>query len=105
MSLVQFSIFNFLQQCVCLGRKGECHGGTGGGTELNEVGNVNLVRGRFSGAANHVDDVVFHLVVDVNVVDDFARFEDVLDGDYLLRFRSGTGAAHRARRRARPLHL
>ena len=82
------------EEGVRLGREGEGHRGTRRGAELDEVGHLNLVPRRFTCAADHVDDVVLHLVVDVNVVDDLACLEDVLNGDDLLSLRRGTGAAH-----------
>src|SRR6266540_4062624 len=59
-----------------LGRERERNRRARRGAELNEIFRVDVVVRRVARGAHQIDDVILHLVVNVDVVDDFARGED-----------------------------
>src|ERR1044071_5419617 len=87
-------IFPPLQQRPGFGGQGEENSRARGTAKLDEVFYVELIQGWCACGKNQVHNVIAHLVIDVNLVDQFARMEDLIQSDHRLNFRFRKRKSH-----------
>ncbi len=82
-----------VQERVCARTEGKINGGARRSAVANQTFQAQIVGARFARGPDHVNNVIFHAIVDVDVVNDGARGDDLLRIDY--------GVYSQVRRRSR----